>query len=130
MKANAVTLKLPEFWEQQAWFAQAEAQFALRDITEDDTKYSTASRAVSLLNEPPERDKYGALKMYLLGTFGLTESERARQLLSLPGLGDAKPSELNDHMLTLLGEHKPCFIFKELFLQQMTEQVHMVWPAR
>lgn len=61
MTANAVALKLPEFWEQQAaWFAQAKAQFALRNITADDTMYyyvvaslssSTASRAVSL-NEP------------------------------------------------------------------------------
>lgn len=36
------------------------------------------------------------------------------------------PSELMDHMLRLLGELKPCFIFKELFLQQMTDQV---WTA-
>ncbi|XP_053092916.1 LOW QUALITY PROTEIN: uncharacterized protein LOC128318865 [Pangasianodon hypophthalmus] len=56
MTANAVALKLPEFWEQQAvaQFAQVEAQSALHDITADDTKYyyvvaslssSTASRA-------------------------------------------------------------------------------------
>ncbi|KAL7842148.1 hypothetical protein SRHO_G00238370 [Serrasalmus rhombeus] len=41
MTANAVSLKLPEFWESSAsaWFAQTEAQFALRQITADETKY-------------------------------------------------------------------------------------------
>lgn len=41
MIAHAVQLKLPEFWETQAsvWFAQTEAQFTLRDITTDATKY-------------------------------------------------------------------------------------------
>ncbi|KAJ8416183.1 hypothetical protein AAFF_G00382050 [Aldrovandia affinis] len=111
---HAVALKLPEFWQEHAtvWFAQAEAQFALRGITQEDTKYfyvvaalnsSTASRVLSLLQDPPEDDKYLALKQLLLETFELSEPERARKLLTLPGLGDSKPSELMDHMLTLLG---------------------------
>lgn len=134
MAAHAVALKLPVFWEQNAtaWFAQAEAQFAIREITAEDTKYyyvvaslssSTATRVVSLLEHPPAQDKYTALKAHLKETFCLSEAERARQLLSLPGLGDYKPSELMDNMLALLGDHRPCFLFRELFLQQLPEQV-------
>ena len=134
MATNAVCLKLPEFWEGHAavWFAQAEAQFALRRITDDATKYyyvvaalgnSTALRVVSLLQNPPQDDKYDTLKTLLLGTFELTASERARRLLALSGLGDAKPSELMDHMLSLLGDHEPCFLFRELFLQQLPGEV-------
>ncbi|KAJ8405679.1 hypothetical protein AAFF_G00316590 [Aldrovandia affinis] len=85
---HAVALKLPEFWQELAavWFAQAEAQFALRGITQEDTKYyyvvaalnsSTASRVLSLLQDPPEADKYVALKQLLLETFELSEPERA-----------------------------------------------------
>jgi len=136
MTTNAVSLKLPEFWEQNAnaWFAQAEAQFNLRDITAQDTRYyyvvasltnSTAARVVSLLEDPPTYNKYDTLKEYLKDTFCLSESERARQLLSLPGLGDSTPSELMDHMLALLGNHQPCFLFKELFLQQLPDQVRL-----
>ena len=134
--ANAVALKLPEFWEQNvsAWFVQAEAQFAIRDITSEDTKYyyvvaslkgSTAARVINLIENPPARDKYTTLKGHLKGVFGLSEPERARQLLSLPGLGDSKPSELMDHMLALLGDHQPCFLFKELFLQQLPDQIRL-----
>ena len=134
--STTTTLKLPEFWEQnaRAWFAQAEAQFAIKEITEDETRFyhvvaaltsATAGRVVSLLERPPMRNKYAALKKHLLDTFGLSEAERARQLLSLPGLGDGKPSELMDHMLALLGDHEPCFLFKEIFLQQLPDQVRL-----
>lgn len=134
MTANAVTLKLPEFWETSAsaWFAQTEAQFALREITADTTKYyyvvsalgnTTASRVVSLLTNPPATDKYIALKAHLLKTFELSDTERANRLFSLQGLGDSKPSELMDRMLDLLGEHRPDFLFTHLFLRQLPPQV-------
>lgn len=134
MTTNAVSLKLPEFWESAApsWFAQAEAQFMLREITADATKYyyvvaalnsSTANRVVSILENPPEQDKYETLKGQLLKTFGLSEAERAHQLLTLQGLGDSKPSELMDKMLALLGKNKPDFLFRHLFLHQLPTQV-------
>ncbi|XP_073669733.1 uncharacterized protein [Paramisgurnus dabryanus] len=113
MTTNAVALKLPEFWESSAsaWFAQTEAQFAL------------PSRVVSLLTNPPENEKYTALKTHLLKTFELSDAERASRLFSLQGLGDSKPSELMDRMLDLLGEHKPDFLFIQLFLRQLPSQV-------
>lgn len=130
MSTSAVALKLPEFWESSAsaWFAQTEAQFALRDITADTTKYyyvvsalgsSTASRVVSLLKRPPYQDKYDTIKTHLLKTFELSDTERASRLFSLQGLGDSKPSELMDKMLDLLGEHEPGFLFVQLFLRQL-----------
>lgn len=134
MTANAVTLKLPEFWESSAsaWFAQTEAQFALREITADTTRYyyvvsalgnATATRVVSLLKHPPDTEKYAALKAHLLKTFELSDAERASRLFSLQGLGDSKPSELMDRMLDLLGEHRPDFLFIQLFLRQLPSQV-------
>lgn len=134
MTANAVSLKLPEFWESSpsAWFAQTEAQFALRQITADETQYyyvvsalgsSTASRVVSLLKRPPLTRKYETLKEKLLKTFELSDTERASRLFSLQGLGDSKPSELMDRMLDLLGDNKPDFLFLHLFLRQLPAHV-------
>ena len=66
---HAVALKLPTFWTAQpdVWFAQAEAQFNLRGITADDTKYyyvvaaldqDTATRVLDLISQPPDDNKY------------------------------------------------------------------------
>ena len=111
---SAVSIKLPTFWTAgpEAWFAQTEAQFALRKITQDETKYyhvvaaldnSTATRALSILTNPPDDNKYNTLKTFLLSAYGLSDTERASALFKLQGLGDRKPSELMDSMLGLLG---------------------------
>lgn len=136
MALEAVSLKLPTFWttSPEAWFVHAEAQFAIRKITADDTQYcyvvaaldsDTANRALSLLSAPPDTGKFAALKSFLLSAFRLTESERAAALFSLNGLGDSKPSELMDKMLALITPQKPCFLFRYLFFQQLPDHVRV-----
>ena len=62
---NAVALKLPEFWADSAgvWFAQTEAQFAVRSRTCSLTKFyycvaalgrADAAQVVDLIEYPPE----------------------------------------------------------------------------
>ena len=41
----------------------------------------------------------------------------------MTGLGDSKPSELMDSMLALMGSHKPSFLFRHLFLQQLPTHI-------
>ena len=117
---DAVTVKLPVFWTTSAtaWFSQAEAKFAIRKITEADTKYyhvvsaldsATAKRAVSLLSAQPATGKYVAIKRFLTGAYQLSEREPASALVNLQGQSDSTPSELMGSMLSLLGGHTPCF---------------------
>ena len=79
---HVVALKLPTFWTTQleVWFAQAEAQFALRGITADEARYfyvlasldqETATRLLDLISSPPDEDEYDTLKNRLISTFGL-----------------------------------------------------------
>ena len=100
---SAVTVKLPDFWQHdpEPWFQHIEAQFNLRGITGDDTRYyhvvaaldpSTTRRVMGFLREPPVNGKYEALKAQLLRLFQLSDTERAERLLSLNGLGDSKPT--------------------------------------
>ena len=80
MSLEAVTLKLPTFWTTclLAWFAQTEAQFSLRNISSDDTKYyyvvavldaNTATRALSIISSPPAEQKYELLKSFFNVSF-------------------------------------------------------------
>ena len=80
MSIEAVALKLSTFWMTYplAWFAQTEAQFALLNISSDDTGYfhvvaaldsQTATRALSVIASPPLTNKYE--------DFEFSETERA-----------------------------------------------------
>ena len=133
---HAVSLKLPTFWpcQPEVWFAQAEAQFNLRKISSDDTKYyyvlsaldqPTATRLLHLISKPPTEGKYAALKDRLVATFGLSRTERASRLLHFRELGDTKPSNLMDEMLALLGDHPPCLLFEQLFLERLPEDIRI-----
>ena len=73
----AATVKLPDFWQHnpRSWFQYIEAQFQLRGITQDVTKYfhvvaaldaSTTARSMVRLEAPPAVGMYDALKAFLV----------------------------------------------------------------
>ena len=117
------------------WFEQAEAQFHIRQITADTTKYyyvvsaldqDTAGDVIDFLRHPPTDDKYKGIKTLLIGTFGLSKRARAAKLLHMDGLGDRKPSMLMNEMLALMDGHTPCLLFEQLFLEQMPDDIHLI----
>ena len=59
----------------------------------------------------------------MLDTFKLSEPERASLLLHFRPLGNTRPSILMDEMLALLGDHPPCFLFRQLFLERLPEDM-------
>ena len=135
---HAVGLKLPVLWADhpRVWLQQAEAQFAVRNVTADNTKYhyvvaaldhATALRVIDMLEDPPQHNKYDNLKRRLTDIFGLSRRQRADQLLDigLHSLGDRRPSQLMDEMLALLGLHKPCMLFEGIFLRCMSEDIRL-----
>ena len=128
--AAAVSVKLPTFWTTMAaaWFTQAEAQFGLRGITSDDTRYwhvvaaldaETATRAASILQHPPPTDRYITLKEFLVSAYELSAPERADRLLSITELGDRRPSELMDVILRLNGSAGQHFLLRQIFLRAL-----------
>ena len=134
MAENNVAVKLPTFWPDnvETWFSQAEAQFRLRNITQDETKFShvaavldmeTATAAEEILNDPPATDKYKALKELLIETYGLSDSERAERILAITDLGARKPSQLMTHMLHLYGPQPEKLLLRHIFLRALPEEL-------
>ena len=73
--ANAVSLKLPDFWpsDPEVWFAQAEALFEAQNITQEKTKFAHvvhvlpaqyASEVRDIILRPP-KEPYTAIKTEL-----------------------------------------------------------------
>ena len=71
-RVTAVSVKLPPFWPEKTrlWFAKAEAQFDVKGITVEKTKYSyvvsmldekTAEQAMDIIETPPAENPYTAL---------------------------------------------------------------------
>ena len=136
-----VSLKLPQFWASKAatWFAQSEAQFALRGIVQETTKFyhvvavlpvEVADAVQDLLLNPPELP-YSCLKSRLLETYALDDFQRAEALDSLPVLGDQPPSHLLNSMLSLLPEGvninkektSASFLFSYQFMKRLPVEV-------
>ena len=135
-RVTAVSVKLPPFWpdKTQLWFAQSEAQFEIKGITAEKTKYSyvvsmldtkTAEQAMDIIAAPPD-NPYTALKNRLTKAYALTDDERADRIIDMGGLGDRTPSECLNSMLLLVPEaqaNDPGFLFRRLFLRQLPLEV-------
>lgn len=137
----AVSLKLPTFWQTNpaGWFYTVEAQFHVRNITADDTKFyyvvaaleSDAATAItSLLRNPPADNKFQAIKTALLKVYEPSDRQKKHLLLTLSGLGDRKPSELLRYMQTLHETDKGDLLFMALFMQQLPPPVRAILSAR
>lgn len=105
-------LKLPQFWTlyPQAWFVQVDSLFELHNVNNDNTKFqhviSSLSQEVilkvlSFIQNPPNINKYEALKNTLCEKYSLSEGKRLEDVISDTLLGDKTPSELYDEMITL-----------------------------
>lgn len=135
-QVQAVALKLPSFWSAQpaVWFQQAEAQFAVRGITAELTKYyyvigaldqTTAGRLVDFLETPPTDNQYTALKTRLLATYALSRRDRASKILHMDSLGDRRPSVVMDELLSLMGNHSRCLLFEQVFLELLPPAIRI-----
>lgn len=121
----ATSVKLPTFWKQEPvlWFAQVEALFSSKGITQDQTKYdyvvaaldsSTILEIKPTIVSPPTKDRYSSLKTALKDAFDRPQCAKDAELLSITEIGDRTPTShlrylrsLNSDGSTLL---QACFL--------------------
>ena len=138
---SAVAIKLPAFWpgDPEVWFAQAEAQFSLRMITGEHTKFTHVVASLTkeyamevrdLLLSPPATRPYTTLRDTLIRRTSDSDSSKLQQLLSTAELGDRKPSQLLRDMERLVGGRTiDPGMFRQLFVQRLPKNVVMVLEA-
>ncbi|XP_064460250.1 uncharacterized protein LOC135370439 [Ornithodoros turicata] len=136
----ATPLRLPPFWRQnpRSWFRQVEAQFHLRHIQSQQSKYfhilaglppEIAAELDDVLATVPVERAYDVLKAAILKRMEVYERARLQQLLNEEDLGDRKPSQMLHRMRQLLGDssteaQQP--LLRELFLQRLPQAMRMV----
>lgn len=118
------------------WFAQAESQFALAKVTQDETKFhhivakidqSVICHVADLVKAPPEKDKYKAIKERLIARFELTPQSKLEKLLGSFDLGDLRPTHLLAKMQELAsGLNVDESLLKMLFLQRLPANIRGV----
>lgn len=136
--AAVVSVKLPEFWktDPEMWFAQAEAQFILANVTKDETKFyhivakvdqSVICHIADLVSTPPQQDKYKSVKDRLIARFALSPEVRLERLLGSFDLGDMRPTHLLAKMQELAnGLNVNDNLLKMLFLQRMPSHIRPI----
>ena len=129
--ANAVTVKLPDFYENdpEMWFVRAECQFRTKRIVDDTTKFDhivqslsekVARRVRRLILYPPATDKVTALKAGLMTAYGRSQLEKDTALLSMR-MTNLKPSEVIARAEALNSDPKT--FFKTFILSQFATEV-------
>ena len=134
-RAATVSVKLPQFWPEKTrlWFAQADAQFDIKGITVEKTKYSyvvsmlddkTAEHVMDIIETPPAANPYTTLKERLTKAYAISDSEKAARILDMNGLGDKTPTQCLNSMLLLIPQgQEPGFLFREVFLRQLPVEI-------
>jgi hypothetical protein len=135
--AGLHSLRLPSFWVDKpvSWFVLAESRFRLHGINREQTRYdylfsALTKEAVSLVldvvEHPPERFPYTALKQSLLDSHQLTDYQRIAALHKMVPLGGRKPSELLASMLELCPRgHETSIFFTHLFLERLPAELRI-----
>ena len=132
------SMKLPGFWADAPlpWFAAAEAQFQLRQVTSQSERFchvtaaldkATLKKVVHIVTAPDALQPYTILKEALLASHHMTDFQRVELLHSMEHLGSRKPSELLADMLELCPptQHNNVF-FAVLFLQRLPRDIRVL----
>ena len=120
------TVQLPAFdkIEPESWFAVADANFALRKVTESTTKYyyvlskldaTTLRKLSAFLKRPRGSDPYNEVRRQLCKTFEPSMEQKLDALLATSS--DERPMEFGLELQRLLGESTTDDILKRIFIR-------------
>jgi hypothetical protein len=113
---------------------QAEAQFAIREITQPLDKYYLVMSALSetqvdmvssVLREEPDQESYGQLKAALVASHTMSDYQKVDKLMAMERLGGCKLTELLAAMQKLQPPRDEAF-FAWAFMQRLPREVRVL----
>ena len=128
------SVQLPAFdkIEAETWFAVADANFALRKVTDSTTKYyyvlskldaSTLRKLSSFIKRPRGADPYGEIKEELCEAYEPPLEQKLDALLSLAGMGDETPKEYAMEIKRLAADATLDDVLKRIFVRGLPRQL-------
>lgn len=136
-KIFGVSVKLPQFWQQQPeiYFEQAEASFRNAGVTRSRTKYDYLLVALPvdvaidvqdvMVKCRTDSDPYETMKEQLIKRNTASNTHRVEQLLSNATMGDRTPSNFYRWMLRTAGSDASVSekFIRQLWIRQLPTQV-------
>ncbi|KAK2578098.1 hypothetical protein KPH14_012843 [Odynerus spinipes] len=138
---SAVGIHIPKFVPEKPtlWFLQLEAQFALRNITQDDTKYwhviaqleaHVVEELEDILTSPPTQDKYQNLKQEIIKRFTPSKDSRMQKLMEHEEMGDRTPSQFFRYLKNLAGNDVPEEFLRTVWLNRLPTSMQSILVAQ
>jgi hypothetical protein len=135
-RSNVTAVRLPPFWQASPanWFLQAEAQFAIREVTQPLDKYYFVMSALSetqvdmvssVLRAEPDQESYSQLKAALVASHTMSDYQKVDKLMAMEPLGGRKPTELLAAMQKLRPLRDEAF-FAWAFIQRLPREVRVL----
>ena len=132
--AHSVAVQLPTFnrLAPSAWFHLADANFHLRGIVKNETKYwyvvskldpDTLQKLSAFLAKKRGEDPYAEVRALLCQTYEPKMEQMLNTLLAVKDLGDERPSEYALELRRLLGNATLDDILKRLFVRSMPKNI-------
>lgn len=133
---SRLTTELPPFCRSspEKWFSEAEYQFQLAGITQDNTKYNDLLVALDesliplvqdIILDEKNKEKYKSMKSRLIETYQLSYVERIIKLVDGFTLGDRRPSELLKEMQSVAPDDIPEELIQALWLRLLPHNVRL-----
>jgi hypothetical protein len=134
--SGAYNLRLPQFWANSpaAWFRTAEAQFALRRVSDPLEKYYLVLDALSeanidlvrhIVEDEPDATSFDRIREGLVAAHILTDYQSIDRMVALEPLSGQKPSELLADMNKLKPADEKQF-FAYFFLNRLPREVRIL----
>ncbi|XP_076176653.1 uncharacterized protein LOC143151438 [Ptiloglossa arizonensis] len=120
------------------WPGQVEAQFTIGRITKDDTKFGYvvaqldgkyAEEVEDIICNPPDGNKYEAIKRELIKRLSDSDTTRVRKLLETEEIGDRTPTQFWRHLRKLAGSSVSDDFLTEIWKNRLPVKTQLVLAA-